>query len=449
MFEVITDKMSQAIRAIRGLNKISEANIADALVRIKTALLAADVHYKVVKEFIANVQTRCLGQKVVVGVTPGQQLIHEIHSELVTLLGGESSDFFALKPLRILMVGLHGSGKTTTTIKLAAMLRKKGYQPAVIACDVYRPAAIDQLEQLAQQASLAFYAHRKEKNVVSIALSGLAWAKEHSADAILWDTAGRLQIDDVLVQELKDVRSAIQPQEILLVADSALGQEAVNVAKRFHEALMLTGIVLTKLDGDARGGAAVSMKSVTQVPIRFMGMGEKISDLEIFHADRMAQRILGMGDVISLVEKAQEAVSQQEAERLAEKIKRATFTLDDFLQQMRKIQNMGSVASLLQYLPGVRHMSAENVDKRLKQMEAIIFSMTLKERQHPDIIHGQRRVRIASGSGTTLADVNSLLKQFHCMKQMMKKMKNAHGRKELQRMMAQMGDGMAGDSLPF
>ncbi|MDR0445272.1 MAG: signal recognition particle protein [Puniceicoccales bacterium] len=449
MFEVITDKMSQAIRAMRGLNKISEANVADALVRVKTALLASDVHYKVVKEFIANVQAKCLGQKVVVGATPGQQLIHGIHSELVALLGGESPNFFALKPLRILMVGLHGSGKTTTTIKLAAMLQKKGYHPAVIACDVYRPAAIDQLEQLAQQASLPFYGDREEKRAVSIASSGLAWAKEHSADAILWDTAGRLQIDDVLIQELKDMRSAIQPQEILLVADSALGQEAVNVAKHFHEALTLTGIVLTKLDGDARGGAAVSMKSVTQVPIRFMGTGEKISDLEIFHADRMAQRILGMGDVISLVEKAQEVVDQQEAERLAEKMKHATFTLDDFLQQMRKIQNMGSVSSLLQHLPGMNSMSSEDADKRFKRVGAVVSSMTLKERRHPDIIHGQRRVRIAKGSGTTLADVNSLLKQFHYMKQMMKKMKNTHGRKELQQMMAQMGGGMTGDSLHF
>ena len=439
MFEAITDKMSQAIRAIRGLNKISEANVADALAHVKTALLNADVHYKVAKEFITRVQTECLGKKVTLGVTPGQQLIREIHEELVALLGGKASDFFARKPLRILMLGLHGSGKTTTTVKLAAMLQKKGYRPAVIACDVDRPAAIDQLEQLAQQASIPFYGDRDERRVLSIASKGLDWAKQESCDAILWDTAGRLQIEDALVQELKEIQSLIQAQEVLLVADSALGQEAVNVAKHFHEALTLTGIVLTKLDGDARGGAAISMKSVTQVPIRFIGTGEKISDLEIFHADRIAQRILGMGDIVSFVEKTEEIIDQRESERLAEKIKRSSFTLEDFLQQLRKFQTAGSVGSLLQYFPGSNRISSEDADKRFKKVEAMISSMTLKERQHPDIIHGPRRVRIANGSGTTLADVNSLLKQFRHMQQMMKKTKSAHGRRELQQMMAKMG----------
>ncbi|MDR2377338.1 MAG: signal recognition particle protein [Puniceicoccales bacterium] len=440
MFEAITDKMSRALRAIRGLHRISEANVADALAHVKTALLGADVHYKVAKDFIARVQERCLGQKVLLGVTPGQQLIREIHAELVALLGGgEAVDFFGRRPLRLVLVGLHGSGKTTTTVKLAALLREKGYRPAVIACDVHRPAAIDQLEQLAQKADILFYGDRRETDVLSVATAGLTWAEGQAADAILWDTAGRLQIDEPLIQELKELRTRVRTQEILLVADAALGQEAVNVAQHFHEALSLTGIILSKMDGDARGGAALSMKSVASVPIRFIGTGEKISDLEVFHADRIAQRILGMGDIVSLVEKTEAVIDRQESEKLAEKIRRSSFSLEDFLQHLRRFRTTGSIGSLLQYFPNSHQLSSEEADRRFKKLEAMISSMTPQERRHPEILQGQRRLRIARGSGTSLAEVNSLLKQFRQMQRLMKKTKNAQGRRELQRMMAQMG----------
>ncbi|MDR3143817.1 MAG: signal recognition particle protein [Puniceicoccales bacterium] len=439
MFEAIADKMSRALRAIRGLHRISEANVTDALAHVKTALLGADVHYKVAKDFIARVQERCLGQKVLLGVTPGQQLIREIHAELVALLGGDgAADFFGRRPLKLVLVGLHGSGKTTTSVKLAVMLREKAYRPAVIACDVHRPAAIDQLEQLAQKADIPFYSLRGETDVLSIAAAGLSWAEGQAADAILWDTAGRLQIDEPLIQELKDLRMRVKPQEILLVADAALGQEAVNVAQHFHKAVSLTGIILSKMDGDARGGAALSMKSVAQVPIRFIGTGEKVSDLEIFHAERVAQRILGMGDIVSLVEKTEAVIDRQESEKLAEKIRRSSFSLEDFLQHLRRFQTTGSIGSLLQYFPNSHHLSSEEADRRFKRLEAMISSMTPQERRHPEILHGQRRLRIARGSGTKLAEVNSLLKQFRQMQQMMKRTKSAQGRRELQRMMAQM-----------
>jgi signal recognition particle subunit SRP54 len=441
MFDSLTDKMSKALRNLRGIGKLSEDNMDEALKEVRTALLSADVHFKVAREFIEHVKAECVGQEVIKSVTPGQQVIKIINDELVTLLGEGSSELSDKKPLRILMVGLHGSGKTTTSVKLAKRLQKAGYKPALIACDIYRPAAIDQLEMLAKQENIAFFADRESKNVPKIGKAGLSFAKDEEANLIIFDTAGRLQIDKDLIEEIKQLRDIIQPDEVLLVADSALGQEAVNVAKHFHEAVNLTGIVLTKLDGDARGGAALSMKSVTGVPIKFMGTGEKIADFEVFHPDRLAQRILGMGDVVSLVEKAQEHIDEEEAERMAAKLKKADFNLEDFLSQLQQIKKIGSLSSIMSMLPGMNDVDiGDKEESMLGRTEAIILSMTPLERQKPQIINGSRRLRIAKGSGTEVKNVNALLKQFSQMRKMMKKMKGSKGRK----MMEQLGSGMGG-----
>jgi signal recognition particle subunit SRP54 len=334
MFESLTDKLSSALRNLRGVGKLTEENMADALKEVRTALLAADVHFKVAREFVERVQTQCAGQEVLKGVTPGQQIVKIINDELVRLLGEGETGLSPARPLKILMVGLQGAGKTTTTAKLGRHLRKKGYTtPFVVACDVQRPAAIDQLEILAQQEEIGFYGDRGSKDVIAIGAAGLAEAHRQNADVILFDTAGRLQIDTNLIEEVQRLRAKIQPDEVLLVADGALGQEAVNVAKAFHEALQLTGLVLTKLDGDARGGAALSIKSITGVPIKFVGTGEKTADFDTFYPDRLASRILGMGDVVSLVEKAQENIDQKEAEKMAEKLRKADFNLEDAADQ--------------------------------------------------------------------------------------------------------------------
>ncbi|MEM8867049.1 MAG: signal recognition particle receptor subunit alpha [Verrucomicrobiota bacterium] len=342
MLENLTDKLGAALRNLRGVGKLTEENMEDALKEVRKALLSADVHFKVAREFVSNVKEKCVGQEVLKSVTPGQQVIKIINDELVTLLGEGDTQLEDKKPLRIMMVGLHGSGKTTSSGKLAHFLAaKRDYHPALIACDVYRPAAIDQLETLAKAEGCTFYGDRDEKNVVKIGKRGLDAAKDADANLIIFDTAGRLQIDDDLIQEIKDLKKAIQPDEVLLVADSALGQEAVNVAQHFHDAVGCTGIILTKLDGDARGGAALSMKSITGVPIKFMGLGEKIDEFDVFHPDRMASRILGMGDVVSLVEKAQETIDEKDAERMAEKMRKADFNLEDFLKQMQQVKKMG------------------------------------------------------------------------------------------------------------
>jgi signal recognition particle subunit SRP54 len=443
MFESLTDKLSSALRNLRGVGKLTEENMADALKEVRTALLAADVHFKVAREFVERVQTQCAGQEVLKGVTPGQQIVKIINDELVRLLGEGETSLSPARPLKILMVGLQGAGKTTTTAKLGRHLRKKGYTtPFVVACDVQRPAAIDQLEILAKQEEIGFYGDRVSKDVTAIGAAGLAEAHRQNADVILFDTAGRLQIDTNLIEEVQRLRAKIQPDEVLLVADGALGQEAVNVAKAFHEALQLTGLVLTKLDGDARGGAALSIKSITGVPIKFVGTGEKTADFDTFYPDRLASRILGMGDVVSLVEKAQENIDQKEAEKMAEKLRKADFNLEDFLAQMQQIKKMGSMQSIMGMMPGMSGVELpDDSEKQLARTEAIIKSMTLQERRKPEILNGSRRLRIANGAGVKVVEVNQLLKQFQQMQKMMKMMKGGGAKKMMRQMEAMKGRG--------
>lgn len=443
MFESLTDKLGTALRNLRGVGKLSEENMAEALKEVRTALLAADVHFKVAREFIERVQQQVLGQEVLKSVTPGQQIVKIIHDELVKLLGEGTTDLSGARPLKILMVGLHGSGKTTSSAKLGKLLKKRGYRPFVVGADIYRPAAIDQLEILAKQEDLGFYADRTSKDVPRIGAAALDAARAATADCIIFDTAGRLQIDADLIAEVKNLRATVQPDEVLLVADGALGQEAVNVAKTFHEALQLTGLILTKLDGDTRGGAALSIKSVTGVPIKFIGTGEKTTDFDTFHPDRLAQRILGMGDVVSLVEKAQEVIDQKEAEKMAEKLKKAEFDLEDFLAQMQQVKKLGSMQSILGMMPGMGKVELPaDADKQMARTEAIIKSMTPAERRKPDILNGSRRQRIANGAGVKIVEVNQLLKQFQQMQKMMKAFKGS-GMKKMMRQ-AEMMRGKGG-----
>lgn len=442
MFESLTDKLTNALRNLRGVGKLSEENMADALKEVRAALLAADVHFKVAREFIERVQQAVVGQEVLKSVTPGQMVIKIIHDELVKLLGEGTTELSAQRPLKVLMVGLHGSGKTTSTAKLGKLLKKKGARPFVVACDVYRPAAIDQLEILAKQEELGFYCDRASKDVPAIGAKALDAATAANADIILFDTAGRLQIDTDLIEEVKKLSAKVQPDEIILVADGALGQEAVNVAKAFHDALSLTGLILTKMDGDARGGAALSIKSVTGVPIKFVGTGEKTGDFEVFHPDRLASRILGMGDVVSLVEKAQETIDQKEAERMAEKLRKADFNLEDFLAQMQQVKKMGSMQSILGMMPGMSGVELPgDADKQMKRTEAIILSMTVQERRKPQILNGNRRIRIAQGAGVKVVEVNQLMKQFEQMQKLMKMMKGGNQKKLMRQMEAMRGKG--------
>jgi signal recognition particle subunit SRP54 len=438
MFESLTEKLTSALRHLRGVGKLTEDNMAAALQEVRTALLAADVHFKVAREFVERVQAQCTGQQVIQSVTPGQQVVKIIHDELVKLLGEGATQLSAARPLRILMVGLHGSGKTTSTAKLGRLLKKRGYRPLLVACDIHRPAAIDQLEILAKQEELGFHADRASRDVTAIGAAALAGAQAAGQDCVIFDTAGRLQIDQDLIEEVKLLRARVQPDEVLLVADGAHGQEAVNVARAFHEALQLTGLVLTKLDGDARGGAALSIKAITGVPIKFVGTGEKTTDFDTFHPDRLASRILGMGDVVSLVEKAQESIDQQEAERMAEKMRKAEFNLEDFLAQMQQVKKLGSMQSILGMMPGMSGVQLpDGADRQMARTEAIIKSMTKKERLKPDILNGSRRQRIANGAGVKIVEVNQLLKQFQQMQKMMKMMKGS-GAKKMMRQMEQM-----------
>ena len=442
MFESLTEKLGNALRNLRGVGKLSDENMAEALKEVRTALLGADVHFKVAREFVERVQIQCVGQDVLKGVAPGQQVVKIIHDELVRLLGEGTTNLSTARPLKILMVGLHGSGKTTSTAKLGKLLKKRGSRPFVVAGDVYRPAAIDQLEILAKQEELGFYADRESKDVPAIGLAGLKAAEAAGADCVIFDTAGRLQIDTGLIEEVKILRGKIQPDEVLLVADGALGQEAVNVAKAFHDALTLTGLILTKLDGDTRGGAALSIKSVTGVPIKFIGVGEKTTDFDTFYPDRLASRILGMGDVVSLVEKAQEHIDQKEAEKMAEKLKKAEFDLEDFLAQMQQVKKMGSMQSILGMMPGMSGMQLpEGADQQMARTEAIIKSMTKQERRKPDILNGSRRQRIANGAGVKIVEVNQLLKQFQQMQKMMKMFKGGGNKKMMRQMEAMRGKG--------
>ncbi len=442
MFESLTEKLTAALRNLRGVGQLSEANMADALKEVRAALLAADVHFKVAREFTDRVQQQCTGQEVLKSVTPGQQIVKIIHDELVKLLGEGATELAQKRPLKVLMVGLHGSGKTTSTAKLGKLLKKKGARPFVVACDVYRPAAIDQLEILAKQEELGFYGDRESKDVTAIGAKGLDIALQQNADVILFDTAGRLQIDHELVEEVKRLHARVQPDEVLLVADGALGQEAVNVAKTFHEALSLTGLILTKLDGDARGGAALSIKAVTGVPIKFIGVGEKTADFEIFYPERLASRILGMGDVVSLVEKAQEHIDEKEAERMAEKMRKADFNLEDFLAQMQQVKKMGSMQSIMGMMPGMSGVQLpDDSERQMKRTEAIIQSMTIQERRKPGLLNGSRRMRIAAGAGVKVLEVNQLIKQFEQMQKLMKMMKGGNQKKLMRQMEAMKGKG--------
>lgn len=442
MFENLTDKLSKTLRNLRGIGKLSEDNISDALGEVRKALLSADVHFKTAREFVEEVKVACLGQDVLKSVSPGQQVVKIIHDELVKLLGEGTTGLKEDQPLRVLMVGLHGAGKTTTSAKLAKRMSKNGRTPMLVACDVYRPAAIDQLEFLAKQENFSCYLDRENKDVPSIARAGWEESKKNGSDVIIFDTAGRLQIDDDLVSELEGLKREVDPHEILLVADAALGQEAVNVAKTFHERLNLTGIVLTKVDGDARGGAALSMKKVTGAPIKFMGVGEKIDEFEVFYPDRLASRILGMGDVVSLVEKAQENMDEEESMRMAEKMLKAEFDFEDFLSQMKQMKKMGSMGSIAKMLPGMGNVKVgDKEEASLGRNEAIILSMTKEERRLPRILAGSRRKRIAEGSGVQIKDVNQLIKQFSQMQKMMKKMKGG----KMKKLMSSFGGG---DGMP-
>jgi signal recognition particle subunit SRP54 len=435
MLETLTDRLGNALRSLRGQARLTEENMTESLQEVRKALLAADVHFRVAREFVDRVSKQCEGQAVLKSVTPGQMIVKIIHDELVSLLGEGSTSLVDKKPLRVLLLGLQGSGKTTFAGKLALHLRKNGYVPAVIACDVYRPAAIDQLETLARDNDILFYGERDNKNVRKIGRNGWEWAKAQGANAIIFDTAGRLQIDEPLVKEVVDLKAEVQPDESLLVADAALGQEAVNVAKTFNEAVGLTGIALSKLDGDTRGGAALSMKAIAQVPIKFMGTGEKVGDLEVFHPDRLAGRILGMGDVVSLVEKAQQTIDQDEAQRMAEKMQRAEFDFEDFLSQMQAVKKMGSLGGLMKMMPGMGNVQVgDKEEKKLKHTEALIQSMTVQERRNPQLLNGSRRARISRGAGLPVKDLNALIKQFQQMKKMMRMMKGPKARQMMKKM---------------
>jgi signal recognition particle subunit SRP54 len=442
MFESLTERLGQALRNLRGVGKLTEENMAETLKEVRTALLAADVHFKVAREFVERVQTQAVGQDVLKSVTPGQQVVKIIHDELVKLLGEGTTELSAKRPLKILLVGLHGSGKTTSTAKLGRLLKKRGYRPFLVGCDVQRPAAIDQLEILARQEELDFYADRVSKDVPAIGATALKLAMEKGADAVLFDTAGRLQIDHDLIEEVRRLSARISPDEVFLVADGALGQEAVNVAKAFHEALALTGLVLTKLDGDARGGAALSIKAITGVPIKFIGTGEKVADFDTFYPDRLASRILGMGDVVSLVEKAQENIDQAQAEKMAEKFRKADFNLEDFLAQLQQLKKLGSMESILGMMPGMSGVKiGDGAEKQMGRTEAIIKSMTIQERRNPGVLNGTRRMRIANGAGVKVVDVNQLLKQFQQMQKMMQMFKGNGAKKLMRQMEAMKGKG--------
>ncbi|MCB1077586.1 MAG: signal recognition particle protein [Verrucomicrobiae bacterium] len=444
MFNQLSDNLEEVFKKLRGHGKLTESNISDAMREIRLALLEADVEFSVVKEFVASVKEQALGETVLKSVKPGQQIVKVFHDELAKLLGGDEAPLDLNPPARILMVGLNGAGKTTTSGKLATYLKKQGRRPLLIACDLMRPAAIDQLAQIGRQIDVpVFTPDPGETDVIKVAKEALKWIETQNGTVVIFDTAGRQEIDEDLVAELKRLRDFLDPREVLLVADAATGQQAVSVARHFDDAVGITGLVLTKLDGDARGGAALSMRAVTRKPIKFAGTGEKMSALEAFDPDRIANRILGMGDVVGLVERAAEAFDEKEAMNMAERLKKAQFDFNDFLAQMKMMKKMGSMQELLSMIPGVgKQLSNLPVDdKKMKQTEAIVLSMTPKERTRPEIINGSRRKRIAAGSGTTIVQVNQLLKQFGMMRKMMKskgKMKN---------MMKQFGMGGGGGGL--
>ena len=415
-FEGLSAKLQEVTRKLRGKARITESDLKEMLREVRLALLEADVNYAIVKEFINTIQEKALGQDVLKSLTPGQQIIKIVKDELVELLGGTESkiNFTPNPPTIIMLVGLQGSGKTTTAGKLANLLRKQGKKPLLVACDVYRPAAIKQLQVVGGQLNIPVYANETTKDVVKIARQAVDMAISKLNDVIILDTAGRLHIDEELMNELKNIKSNVKPHEILLVVDSMTGQDAVNVAKSFNEELGIDGVVLTKLDGDTRGGAAISVKKITGRPIKFAATGEKLSDIEVFHPERMASRILGMGDVLSIIEKAEEAFDIEEAEKLEKQLKKKKdLDLDDYLTQLRQIKKMGSFSSILKMIPGMNQLKDVKVDdNEFTRIEAMISSMTKEERQNPKILNGNRRVRIAKGSGTSVQEINKFMKSF-------------------------------------
>ncbi len=429
-FEGLSSRLQDITRKLKGKARITEGDLKEILREVKLALLEADVNYKIVKEFIADIEKKALGQDVLKSLTPGQQVVKIVKDELVELLGGEESKiaFTPNPPTVIMLVGLQGSGKTTTCGKLANLLRKQGKKPLLVACDVYRPAAIKQLQVVGASLNIPVFVNENSKDVVHIAKQGIEVAMSKLNDVVILDTAGRLHIDEELMQELQRVKQNVKPHEILLVVDSMTGQDAVNVGENFNEKLGIDGIILTKLDGDTRGGAALSLKKVTGRPIKFAGMGEKLSELETFYPERMAERILGMGDVLSIIEKAEAAFDEEEAIELEKRLRKQEFDLDDYLVQLRQMKKMGSFSSILKMLPGMNKLGDIKVDdNEFVKIEAMICSMTKKERRNPKILNGSRRQRIAKGSGTKVEDINKFMKSFEMTQKMMKQMKDKKG----------------------
>jgi signal recognition particle subunit SRP54 len=463
MFESLSNRLETIFARLRGHGTVTEADLKEVSREVRQALLEADVNFKLVKQFVTNIQEKALGADVLKGLNPAQQVISIVYDELVEMLGGADSgkpkiNYAGAPPTIIMLVGLQGTGKTTGCAKLALRLRKESHQkPVLVACDMQRPAAVTQLQQLGKQLDIPVYTEPAGNKPVDIAQRSLAWAKEQAATVVIIDTAGRLHVDEDLMREVQIIQQRVQPQETLLVVDAMTGQDAVRVAQAFHETVALTGLIMTKMDGDARGGAALSIRSMTGVPIKFMGVGEKTDALEPFYADRLAQRILGMGDVLTLIEQARENITEEDALKMQEKLRTASFNLEDFLQQLRQIRKMGPLLNMLEMIPGLNKMippeaKAEIADeKNFKRIEAMILSMTPQERRNPKLINGSRRRRIALGSGVNdVQEVNELLKSFREMQDMMKQMTAAQGGRggrRMQRMMQQMGgmpDGMGG-----
>ena len=436
MFDSLSSKLEKAFQVLKGHGKITEINVAETLKEVRRALLDADVNYKIAKDFTLKVKDKAIGMKVLTSLKPSQLLIKIVKDELTDLMGSETSEInIKEKPSIILMSGLQGSGKTTFSGKLALYLKKKfSKKPLLVACDVYRPAAIDQLEVVAKQVDVPIFSNVEEKNPVKIAINSLSFAKKQGCDTIIIDTAGRLAIDDVLMKEIQNIYSAVKPSETLFVVDSMTGQDAVNTAKTFNEILNFDGVVLTKLDGDSRGGAALSIKTIVNKPIKFIGTGEKMSALDVFHPDRMADRILGMGDVVSLVERAQEQFDIEQAKKINKKIAKNNFGFDDFLSQIQQVKKMGDMKDLAKMIPGIGNkMKDVDIDESsFKNIEVIISSMTTKEKQNPNILDHSRKIRIAKGSGRGMDEVNQLIKQFNQMNKMMKMMQGGKGQHLMQ-----------------
>ena len=450
-FEGLTEKLTNAFKKLRGKGRLTESDVKEAMREIRMALLEADVSYKVVKDFVARVSERAVGSDVLESLTPAQMIVKIVNEELTALMGGEEAklNISSKSPTIVMMVGLQGAGKTTNSAKLAGLMKKQGKRPLLVACDVYRPAAIEQLEVVGKQLDIPVF-QMGQISPVDIAKAAIEHAKKHGNDLVFLDTAGRLHIDAALMEELQNIKNTVSPDEILLVVDAMIGQDAVNAAKAFDEALDITGVMLTKLDGDARGGAALSIKTVTGKPIKFVGTGEKLDQVEPFHPDRMASRILGMGDVLSLIEKAQENFDLQKAKELEQKLRKNKFTLADYYEQISQLKNMGSITEIAGMLPGVdpKALEGANVDERaMLRTEAIILSMTPEEREEPSILNNSRKKRIAAGAGVQVVDVNRLLKQFDMMLQMTKQMNDPRLRKLAKK--GRLGGLGMGKGLPF